>query len=66
MEPVGFNPSVLLVELIPVVLVIGLSVITLIDPAMKKMSGTVGRLGAHHLCYSAFGGARVLGRQTHC
>jgi hypothetical protein len=40
MDPIGFNPSLLLVELIPVLLMIGLPVISLIDLAKKKMSGT--------------------------
>ena len=39
MEPIGVNPSLLLVELLPVILVIGLTVISLVDLAKKKMNG---------------------------
>ena len=39
MEPIGINGGLLLVELIPVILVIGLPIISLIDLAKKKMSG---------------------------
>jgi len=40
MDAVGINPSLLLIELIPVILLIGLPLVSLIDLAKKKMSGT--------------------------
>lgn len=40
MDAVGINGSLLLLELIPVILFIGLPIISLIDLAKKKMSGT--------------------------
>jgi hypothetical protein len=39
-DALGINGSLLLVELIPVILFIGLPIITLIDLAKKKMNGT--------------------------
>ena len=40
MDAIGFNGSLLLVELIPIALIIGLPIISLLDLARKKMSGT--------------------------
>ena len=40
MDAIGINPLLLLIELIPVTLFIGLPIIALIDLAKKKMSGT--------------------------
>ena len=40
MDAIGINPLLLLIELIPVILFIGLPIIALIDLAKKKMSGT--------------------------
>ena len=40
MEALGINLPVLLIQLIPVTLFIGLPIIALIDLAKKKMSGT--------------------------
>lgn len=40
MEPIGINTGLLLIQLIPVILFIGLPVISLVDLAKKKMSGT--------------------------
>jgi len=40
MEPIGFNLSLGLVELILIALIIGLPIISLIDLAKKKMNGT--------------------------
>lgn len=40
MEAIGINVGFLLVQLIPVVLLIGLPIISLIDLAKKKLSGT--------------------------
>ena len=40
MEELGINLPVLLIQLIPVTLFIGLPIIALIDLAKKKMSGT--------------------------
>jgi len=40
MDVIGINPLLLLIELIPVILFIGLPVISIIDLAKKKMSGT--------------------------
>jgi hypothetical protein len=39
MEPLGINLPVLLIQLIPVTLFIGLPIIALIDLAKKKMTG---------------------------
>jgi len=40
MEPLGINAGLLLVQAIPVMLLIGLPIISLIDLAKKKLSGT--------------------------
>ena len=40
MEPLGINTSLLLVQLFFVLLMLGLPVISLIDLAKKKLSGT--------------------------
>jgi len=40
MEAIGINPLLLLIQMIPVILFIGLPIIALIDLAKKKMSGT--------------------------
>jgi len=40
MDAIGINGSLLLIQMIPVVLFIGLPIIALIDLAKKKMSGT--------------------------
>jgi hypothetical protein len=40
MEPLGINGGLFLVQLIPVMLLIGLPIISLIDLAKKKLSGT--------------------------
>jgi hypothetical protein len=40
MDAIGINPLLLLIELIPVILFIGLPIIALIDLAKKKMRGT--------------------------
>lgn len=40
MEPIGINAGFLLIQAIPVILFIGLPIISLIDLAKKKMSGT--------------------------
>ena len=40
MEPLGINLGLLLVQLIPVTLLIGFPVISLIDLGKKKLSGT--------------------------
>lgn len=40
MDAIGFNGSLLLVEVIPIALIIGLPIISLLDLARKKMSGT--------------------------
>lgn len=40
MEALGINPLLLLIQLIPVTLFIGLPIIALIDLAKKKMQGT--------------------------
>lgn len=40
MEPLGINTSVLLIQLFFVLAMLGLPVISLIDLAKKKMSGT--------------------------
>jgi len=40
MEPLGINAGLLLIQLIVVMLMIGLPVISLIDLARKKLSGT--------------------------
>jgi len=40
MDPLGINVLLLLIQAIPVTLFIGLPIISLIDLAKKKMSGT--------------------------
>lgn len=40
MEPLGINAGLLLVQLIPVMLLIGLPIISLIDLAKRKLTGT--------------------------
>ena len=40
MDALGINISLLLIQLIPVILLIGLPIITLIDLAKKKITGT--------------------------
>ena len=40
MEPLGMNPGLLLIEMLPVILLIGLPIISLIDLAKKKLSGS--------------------------
>jgi hypothetical protein len=40
MDALGINGTFLLIQLIPVILLIGLPVIALIDLAKKKMNGT--------------------------
>lgn len=40
MDAIGINGTLLLIQLIPVVLFIGLPIIALVDLAKKKMSGT--------------------------
>lgn len=40
MEPLGINMGLGLLELIPMILIIGLPIISLIDLARKKMIGT--------------------------
>jgi hypothetical protein len=40
MEPLGINFGILLIQVIPVTLFIGLPIIALIDLAKKKMNGT--------------------------
>jgi hypothetical protein len=40
MEPLGINAGLLLVQAIPIMLLIGLPIISLIDLAKKKLSGT--------------------------
>ena len=40
MEALGINPLLLLIQLVPVALFIGLPIIALIDLAKKKMQGT--------------------------
>jgi hypothetical protein len=40
MEPLGINTGLLLIQLIVVLVVIGLPMISLIDLAKKKLSGT--------------------------
>jgi hypothetical protein len=40
MEPLGINAGLLLVQLIPVILLIGFPIISLIDLKKKKLSGT--------------------------
>jgi hypothetical protein len=41
MEPLGINTSVLLIQLFFVLVMLGLPVISLIDLAKKKLSGTL-------------------------
>lgn len=40
MDAIGINGTLLLIQLIPLVLFIGLPIIALVDLAKKKMSGT--------------------------
>ena len=40
MDAIGINPGILLIQAVPVILFIGLPIISLIDLAKKKMSGT--------------------------
>ena len=39
MDAIGINGSLLLTELIPIALIIGLPIVSLIDLAKKKMNG---------------------------
>jgi hypothetical protein len=40
MEPLGINTGLLLIQLIPIIILIGFPVISLIDLKKKKLSGT--------------------------
>ena len=57
MEPIGLNPSLGLVELIPVILILGLMVISLIDLSKKNMSGTPLSLWVLIICAAPLLGA---------
>ena len=50
MDALGINVGLLLIQLIPVILLIGLPVITLIDLAKKKITGTTLAIWALIIC----------------
>lgn len=50
MEVIGINTGFLLIQVIPVILLIGLPVISLIDLSKKKMSGTPLAIWALIIC----------------
>jgi hypothetical protein len=40
MEPLGINTGLLIVQLLPIILLIGLPIVSLLDLRKKKLSGT--------------------------
>ena len=50
MDALGINISLLLIQLIPVILLIGLPIIALIDLAKKKITGTTLAIWALIIC----------------
>ena len=50
MDALGINISLLLIQLIPIILLIGLPIIALIDLAKKKITGTTLAIWALIIC----------------
>ena len=50
MEPLGINGGFLIIQAIPVILLVGLPVISLIDLAKKKITGTPLAIWALLIC----------------
>lgn len=50
MEPLGINGGLLIIQAIPVILLVGLPVISLIDLAKKKITGTPLAIWALLIC----------------
>jgi len=57
MEPIGINFGFLFIQLIPVILVIGLPIISLLDLRKGKLSGTTLGLSALIICAVPFIGS---------
>ena len=54
MDQFGINPGLLIVQMIPVILLIGLPIISLIDLGKRKLSGTTLAVWALIICAIPF------------